>query len=203
VLCRCGLADRELYSLFVHETVRLLNRRVFDGPLPDWLGEGLAYGLAFGRIDASGALDEDALGGSERVVAAAAGRGAGGETTENTGGRLALLHLKQEHDRGRPTKLASLVSAGSDASGSAGPTSDLRARTEWIIRSAMFVRFLLDERNGELRDGFRAYLRSVAGGGAAGEEALLDALGSGWETLDGRFRRWVDFQARWLHRRGP
>jgi hypothetical protein len=187
--------------LFVHEAVRLLNRRVFDGPLPDWLGEGLAYGLAFGRIDSSGALDADELGGRERLVASLPGRGsgaaAGGGTTENTGGRLALLHLKQEHDRGRPTKLEGLVSSEREA------PSDPRAWTERIIRGAMFVWFLLDDQNEGLRDGFRGYLRSVAEGGAAGEEALLDALGAGWETLDGRFRRWVDFQARWLYRQGP
>jgi hypothetical protein len=200
VLCGCALPRRELYSLFVHEGVRLLNRRVFDGPLPAWLGEGLAYGLAFGRIDSSGELDPDELGGRERLVANLPGRGSGaaiGGATENTGGRLALLHLKQEHDRGRPTKLESLVSSDRE------PPSDPRARTERIIRGAMFIRFLLDDQNEGLRDGFRGYLQTVADGGEAGEEVLLEALGAGWETLDGRFRRWVDFQVRWLHRQGP
>lgn len=194
VLCRCGLSDEDLRSLFVHQTVRLLNRRVFGLRPPAWIDEGLAYALAFGRIEPSGALDPEHLGGSERLVAGPSGAVGAEGATEASGGRAAVRSVQQAVERGRLAPPERLISSELRA------RADPWARRERIAQTALFVWFLLDDGDERWRDGFEAYLHEVADGGPAGGDALLAELETDWKTLDRRFRRWIDLQLRWLSR---
>lgn len=194
VLCRCDLADEDLRFLFVHEVGRLLNRRVLGPRPPAWIDEGLAYALAFGRIEPSGAFDPEHLGGSERLVSGPSGAVGAEGATEASGGRAAVRNVQRAVERGRLAPPERLVS--SDWQDGADPW----ARRERIVQTALFVWFLLDDEDGRWRDGFEAYLHKVAGGGPAGSDALLEHLETDWKTLERRFRRWIDLQLRWLDR---
>ncbi len=194
LLCRCDLADDELRSLFVHEAVRVLNRRIFGPRPPAWIDEGLAYALAFGRIEPSGAFDPEHLGGDERLVAGPSSVTGSEGSTEATGGRAAARSVRQLRHRDRLVPFERLVSEAEAV------LSDPRSRQERIAQNALFVWFLLDERQEGWREGFRSFLRAVADDGSAGGDALLAELETDWKTLDRRFRRWIDLQLRWLSR---
>lgn len=179
---------QEVASLLVHEVTHLLNARALGPRTPPWLEEGLADSLAYSRIDASGRLQPEELGGAVREQRAEVrdgrGRRAGWEVTVTTrGGRGALQRLAEALDRGDLPPPSTLTSLGWRE------LVEPRAREVAYAESAFFVRWLLA---GEGRAaGFREYLRSVAAGGAGEGSDLLRALGEDWQDLDRGFRRWL------------
>lgn len=193
VLHREDRTDAELRVLLAHELVHLLTRRTLGLRTPPWLEEGLADGLAFSRIDASGGIHPDELGGTftsrgewfrpphlpPRVV------------TASSGPRAAVERLVALLDRRTLPGLRTLLSMDWST------LVDPRRRHVTYAHSSMFVRFLLDGDAGRWRKGFRSYLQVVAAGGetAVRQEALVEALGTDWETLEKAFRRWIRAQA--------
>lgn len=184
----------EVASLLVHEVTHLLNARALGPRTSPWLEEGLANDLAYARIDASGRLHPDDLGGGRREQRREVrdGRGRGGwEVTVTTeGARAALGRLVEALDRGRLPPLATLTSLGWRE------LVDPGTRQVAYAESAFFIRYLLESE--ELAAGFRAYLRSVARGGAGEGSDLLRHLGyegGGWEPVERGFRRWLRAQA--------
>lgn len=185
----------EVASLLVHEVVHLLNRRALGARTPPWLEEGLADALSLARIDASGRLHPEELGGRVRQHRAerrdAGGRRVGWEiTVTRAGGRAALAGLVEALEEGTLPSLAALTAL------SWRELVEPAAREVAYGESAFFVRWLLDDE--ETAAGFRTYLRSVAAGGAGGGPDLLRALNrpdGDWESLDRRFRRWLRAEA--------
>lgn len=183
----------ETASLLVHEVTHLFNARALGPRTPPWLEEGLANDLSYARIDPSGRLHPGDVGGSRREQRRQVrdGRGRGGwEVTVTTEGALAALgRLAEALDRGRLPSLATLTTLGWRELVEPG------TRQVAYAESAFFIRYLLQD--GELAEGFRAYLGSVAGGGAGEGSDLLRHLGAGddWEGLERGFRRWLRAEA--------
>ena len=64
-------------------------------------------------------------------------------------------------------------------------------RPERYAASAFFLRFLLDDDNGRLRQPFQGFLAAVAAGGPADAAALEAALGVSLPALQQRFDGWL------------
>lgn len=182
----------EVAALLVHEVTHLANARALGTRTPPWLEEGLANDLAYARIDASGRLHPDDLGGGRREqrreVRSGGGRG-GWEVTVTTEGALAALdRLAEALDRGRLPSLATLTSLGWRE------LVDPETRAIAYAESAFFIRYLLESE--ALAPGFRSYLGSIAAGGAGEGSDLLRHLGAGdWEGVERGFRRWLRSEA--------
>jgi|GEM_PF-1572797 len=176
-------------ALLVHELVHLLSRRALGPGTPPWLEEGLADALAFSRITPAGGLHASELGGKTEIWRANPYglRSQLQQTVASTGPRAAIDRLVAALDRGTLPPLHTLTAMSWTS------LVDPRWRQLSYAQSALFVRFLLDADDGRWQQGFRSYLRRIAGGGeaAAGPDALLAALGTDWETLDRSFGRWL------------
>jgi hypothetical protein len=179
-------------SLLVHELVHLLDRRALGPRTPPWLEEGLAHSLASSRIEPSGRLEPEELGGGVRVVdRRLAGPDGDVEiTVETTGGLAGLDRVIGALDRGALEPLALLTSL------SWREMVDPEAREIRYAQSALFVRFLLDGGRGRWRGGFRSYLAAVAAGDPGEPERLLGELDTDWAALEESFRKWLRFRQR-------
>lgn len=208
-----GRSREETAALLVHELVHLINARTLGPRTPPWLEEGLANDLSFSRIDPPGRLDPDTLGGTASIRArwpAASSRdesvqGGVEVTVTSVGARAALERLSRALDRGELVPLAELGRL------SWHRLVEPERRRLVYAQSAFFVRYLLEpdpagESAGELPGlqgggpeapgaglaaGFRTYLQRLATGRASGPDALPEALGTDWATLDRAFRRWL------------
>ncbi len=189
-----SLSREEVASLLVHEVTHLLNARTLGPRTPPWLEEGLADGLSFGRIDVTGRLHPEELGGRVREhraeVRDGRGRAAWEVRVTRAGGQAALARLVEALDRGTLPPLSTLTTL------TWRELVEPEARKVAYAESAFFIRYLLESE--ELAPGFRAYLRSVAAGGAGESPDLLRALDrpdGDWESLDRSFRRWLRAEA--------
>jgi hypothetical protein len=188
-----GSRSREaVAALLVHEVTHLLNTRALGPRTPPWLEEGLANDLAYARIDPSGRLRLRELGGGDRQERhqVVDGRGRRGwQVTAIFDGALgALSLLARALDRRDLPSLASLTSLAWRE------MVDPAMRQTAYAESAFFIRYLLESET--LAPGFRAYLRSVAAGGAGEGSDLLRHLGAdGWEDVERGFRRWLRAKA--------
>jgi len=144
-----GDHDRaSLASVFVHELTHLLNRRVFRSTLPPWLEEGMAEDLAFSQVTRDGSLR---LG----TIAGESPRGLEDETSLS----------------GPKAQLAVLVTAWE---GAGHPDLETLWTLEWdefiqpgnralhYTASAMFLRYLTDGGNADLRRAFFDLLEEAA-----------------------------------------
>jgi hypothetical protein len=185
-------------GLLVHELTHLLNRHALGDGIPAWLEEGLADGLAFSRIDASGRLEASRLGGGSSVNQERlwlAGGSVGTVTTQELSGpRAALSGLVEAMNEGRAPQLSVVVEL---------PWSQFVAPDRCALHYAQagfFVRYLLDAEKGRWAAGFHAYLAAVAGGGSGDGAALLEALSGSWVELEEGFQSWVRRQGRRMSR---
>ncbi|MGD2114001.1 MAG: hypothetical protein PVG07_03045 [Acidobacteriota bacterium] len=189
-LARGDRSEEAVRSLLVHELVHLLDRRALGPRTPPWLEEGLAHSMASSRITPSGRLVPEALGGGTRVIDRRLA-GPDGEiriTVETTGGRAGLDRAVDALDRDALVPLERLVHL---------PWSrmvDPDGRQLRYAQSALFVRFLLDGDRGRWRLGFRSYLAAVADGDPGAPDALLEALGTDWATLERELGTWLRAQ---------
>lgn len=197
-LHRKGGGQEGVRSLLVHELVHLLNRRSLGARTPAWLEEGSAHALASSRIDPSGRLHPEALGGDRRTIDRRRVGSSVQVTVETTGARAGLDRVSEALEHGALESLERLTSR------TWREMVDPRRRELRYAQSALFVRFLLDGDRGRWRDGFRSYLTAVAAGDPGEPARLLEALDTDWRTLDAAFRRWLRFrQARSEMELGP
>ncbi|HEX6198751.1 MAG TPA: hypothetical protein VF150_00685 [Thermoanaerobaculia bacterium] len=188
-----GSRSREaVAALLVHEVTHLLNTRALGPRTPPWLEEGLANDLAYARIDPSGRLRLRELGGGDRQERhqVVDGRGRRGwQVTAIFDGALgALSLLARALDRRDLPSLATLTSLAWRE------MVDPTMRQTVYAESAFFIRYLLESE--ERAAGFRAYLRSVAAGGAGEGSDLLRHLGADdWDGVERGFRRWLRAEA--------
>jgi hypothetical protein len=178
VLYAGGRPRAEIAETLAHELVHLVNRRAVGPALPPWLDEGLAEELAQSATDASGRLLPGTLGGSAVV---------GRDQVRLSGGRAAAPFLAAQLPRA--PSLPDLLALDWDEF-----TAPSRSQVHYA-QSALFVRFLLDGDGGRHAGAFRAFLEATAEGEQPTAEALRERLGIDWETLEGRFELWVQFQA--------
>lgn len=140
---------RSTRRLLAHEVAHLLNRFAFAGAPPAWLDEGLA-----GDLELVPSLDDG------RLLSGPLGRRAvhmvgGGR---RYGPLIALDRLLLDSRRGRLETLPALTALDAEAFRSSSRAADLYAL------SALWVRFLLDDRTPEGRqrsDLFRRHLQEV------------------------------------------
>jgi hypothetical protein len=180
----------EVSAILVHELTHLLNRRALETLPYPWLEEGMGNDLAYCRIaEGSGQLQLGSLGGRSVVIEHEFYFFGGESRTdrevrlEGPVASLSLLQKRLEEQEAGPLELL-LRLRWYEFFDSVDP----RPRYD---RSAFFVRYLLDSEDGDLADGFRAYLLSLANGGAAGPAALRAALGQSWDELEQGFKDWV------------
>ena len=178
-----GKKSDEVSALMVHELSHLLARAATGRQLPPWLEEGLAEELAISRRDAGGHSVPGSLR-ARAVVRSTSGLPLPGRATyERTisGPVAALLALV----RGPRPPLAELL---------AMPGAAFNARSgrpERYAASAFFLRFLLDDDNGSLRQPFQGFLAAIAAGGPADAATLEAALGLPLPALQERFDGWL------------
>jgi hypothetical protein len=194
-----GRSRSELASLLVHELTHLENARRFGPDTPPWLEEGLANDLGYARIGPGGVLDPAGLGGGEEIRGWSRGAGRGDPSTPDRGrieitvstlgARAGLDRLVGALRRRELLPLADLTALGWHE------ITDPSLRALAYAESGFFVRFLLDPSGGRA-EAFRGYLRSIAAGGPAGADSLLDALGEEWSDLEPDFHRWLVTRAR-------
>jgi len=171
-----GRRRDEVATTLVHELTHLLNRRALGPALPPWLDEGLANDLAWGAIDAGGALDAGSLGGAvERD----------GLTVTYHGPRAALRSLAETHAAGGLPRLSDLAALDWEAF----VRSPRRDRNYAL--AGFLVRYLLAGGDGALTPRFLRFLTAVAAGGPATGEALLGQLERSWDSLQRGFERWL------------
>lgn len=187
-LHRKGGGQEGVRSLLVHELVHLLNRRSLGARTPAWLEEGSAHALASSRIDPSGRLHPELLGGDRRTVDRRRVGSSVQVTVETTGGIAGLNRVFEALERGALEPLDRLTSK------TWREMVEPRKRELRYAQSALFVRFLLDGDRGRWRDGFRSYLAALAAGEPGEPARLLEALDADWETVEPAFRRWLRFR---------
>lgn len=187
-LHRKGGDEKGVRSLLVHELVHLLNRRSLGARTPAWLEEGAAHALASSRIDPSGRLHPELLGGERRTVDRRRVGTSIQVTVETKGALAGLDRVVEALGRGALDPLERLTSR------TWREMVDPSKRELRYAQSALFVRFLLDGDRGRWRDGFRSYLAAVAAGDPGKPARLLEALDTEWGTLEPAFRRWLRFR---------
>lgn len=171
-----GRAHDEVASTLVHELVHMLNRRALGPALPPWLNEGLADDLSSGHIRPGGEIDLSQLGG---VVMRS------GDRVTYGGAKAAIRILARERERGELPRLRRLVGLDWD-----GFVRSEQSRLHYPL-AAFWVRYLMSGEDGRLAGDFRTFLSRVAAGRPATGEALIDALGRSWDSLEWGFGRWL------------
>lgn len=196
-----GLAALALESLpaddapgvLIHELTHLMNRRAL-GPgedLPPWLDEGLAEDLAYSAVTGAGKLRLGSLAGrlnTDNEVGDSPGRLGARIAVTVSGPRVQLARLAGVFGTADCPSLAALVDL---------PWSEFKdpARRPLLYAlSAFWVRYLLDGEGGRRAGPFRAFLKSVAGGGPSGPAALSAALGASIPELETGFTVWLRVQ---------
>lgn len=178
-----GKKSDEVSALMVHELSHLLARAAIGRQLPPWLEEGLAEELAISRRDAGGHTVSGSLRARADVRSTSAVSLPGRATYERTisGPVAALLAMV----RGPRPPLAELLAMPAAA------FNMTSGRPERYAASAFFLRFLLDDDGGRLRQPFQGFLAAVAAGGMADAAALEAALGVPLPALQERFDGWL------------
>lgn len=152
-----------LVSVFIHELVHLLNRRVFRAEIPPWLEEGMAEDLAFNRVTPQGRIRLGTLTGVPRQ-----GLGDSHALSEPRAHVAALVARWSTSTR---PDLATLVTM--DWEDFIQPDRRAIHYTE----SALLLRYFLDGEETDLRRAFLDYLSTMA-------QVELTATVSLWNTLD-------------------
>lgn len=188
-LCVTFVGDQtadQMRHVLIHELTHLLNRRALGSEVAPWLEEGLAEALASSRVDRSGRILPEALGGTTKVQGLSGGRRLSNlQLVTVTGSRAALRTLLEAwHEATRPS-LSQLLSLGWDE------FVDPRGREIHYAQSGLLVRYLLDGRGGEAAECFRGFLRAVASGKLAFGDALPEALGLEPEVVEQGFYLWL------------
>ncbi len=168
----------EVQMTLIHELTHLMNRRALGPALPDWLDEGIADDLAESRIGPDGRLEPGTLGG-ERVVHDG--------LVMRRGGVAGAILLRRAYERREAPALERLLNLDRQEFQASG-------RRLHYCQSSAFVRYLLSGREPAMAEGFRSYLASIAAGGPATSDALLQHLGRGWPELEEGFGVWVRLQ---------
>lgn len=155
-----------LTATLVHEIAHLLNDRALAWRLPPWLEEGLATDLGSVWIE-----DSRAVTGADRVrVQAAESR---------------ILHLGKLLDARQLPPTEALLYVGRE------DFLNDPARNRWVYAHGLaLVRYLLDGPDGHA-DGFREFLRKIAGGLGADPKLLWKLLEATPEEVDRGFRVWL------------
>ncbi len=170
----------EVASTVVHELVHFINRRAVGPQLPPWLDEGLADALAQGRIDDTGALFPQDLGGRRLVRR---------NEYRFEGGFANLWRLRESLQTGELPAVPALMS------------------TDWqdFVRTpkvkihyaaaSFWIRYLMGGENGRYAAAFRSFLDEVAGGAPPTTTTLRTQLGEDWSVINARFRAWIEHRA--------
>ena len=192
----------------VHELTHLLQRRVFPGPLPRWLSEGMAEDLAWCRVDDAGRLDLGSIQGlffmkgGVRIDVDSQGPS---EALHDYVGMLRERLLPIPTPRKANPALEELLASDQPRLGTV-QLGFVRGVSRRVVTGAgLFVRFLLDgergltpphPRFGETKLGpraqrFRSFLASVAAGGPSDLGAFFGAMRTNPAILEKEFDAWV------------
>ena len=172
-------ADRSaenLVSSLIHELTHLLTRRSIGPALPAWLSEGLADDLGQSAVDGFHRLSPGKLGGETRQL----------ETRILRSGAVASLAKLQTLDQLQTLpRFSELVRVGEEE------FYDPQNVQLYYALSSFWIRYLLNEPEGDLARGFRSYLRAIAAGAPITPSLLIDALGTDPVDLETGFREWL------------
>jgi hypothetical protein len=194
----------------VHELTHLLQRRVFPGPLPRWLSEGMAEDLAWCRVDDAGRLDLGSIQGlffmKGGVRIDVDSQGPSEALHDYVGVLLERRRLpKIPTQRKANPALEDLLASDQPRLGTV-QMGFVRGVSRRVVTGAgLFVRFLLDgerdltpphPRFGETKLGpraqrFRSFLASVAAGAPSDPGAFFGAMRTEPATLEKEFDAWV------------
>lgn len=161
----------EVVSSFLHAATHLLNRRLFDRPMPPWLEEGLAEDL-----DCFWA--EDPFAPAPGMMGARWNQG----PVPVVGCYTPMIKVAQGQPP--PELLATELLVGLDRRGyvEAGSFAKNQLSASWLVA------YLLNGEGGALASGFRDFLAEVAQGQPATGERLLTKLGKSWGEIDSGYR---------------
>lgn len=194
----------------VHELTHLLQRRVFQGPLPRWLSEGMAEDLAWCRVDDAGRLDLGSIQGlffmKGGVRIDVDSQGPSEALDDYVGMLRERLRLPQIPTQRKANPVLEDLLASNQPRLGTVQSGFVRGVSRRVVTGAgLFVRFLLDgerdlapphPRFGETKLGpralrFRAFLASVAAGGESDRTAFFAAIKADPATLEKEFDAWV------------
>lgn len=164
----------EVVSTLVHELAHLLNRRALGPALPPWLEEGIADDLGLSLRDEQGNVRFDTFNGWRRQRS---------DATELGGGEAALEMTRGQARNGKLVSLQRLLSL--DWNEFVRSTD----RQRHYAQAFLFVRYLMAASG--RRDGFIAYLHSIAEGEDVGAEGLRRRLGLSWSDLQREYVAWL------------
>lgn len=171
-----------LASVYLHELVHLLNRKVFRSETSPWLEEGMAEDLAFSQVTAKGEIRLGTLAGVARQ-----GLGEGYASSEPRAHVAALAASWVAADR---PDLRALVNLQWDE------FIHPDQRAIHYAESAMFLRLLLDGGEADLAQRFLEYLDTVSTAELQPTVSLWETLKIPPEELDKKLHRFVLARAR-------
>ncbi len=164
-----GRSRVDMARTLAHEITHLLNDRALAWDLPPWLEEGLASDLGSAWVESSPDVTGDPRVGD-----------VSGLMVQGAESRLFVLEGLLE--QGKMPPLTLLLSLDREGFYKAGTQQYAYAH------SLGFIRYLLDGENGALADGFRTFLKRIAGGMQAD---LLKLVDRDVEQLEEGFRAWL------------
>lgn len=167
-----GRSREELGRTLVHEIGHLLNDRALAWRLPPWLEEGLATDLGSVWVE-----DPSTVTGAQPGVL---------RSFWLQGPESHFLHLAAPLEAGELPSISTLMRLDYE-------TFHKRERVEdyAYAHSVALVRYLLDGESGRHAEGFREFLKKIAGGRGADPELLLKLLDIDMEGLDRGFQIWL------------
>ncbi len=173
-LYRQGREQSEVHSTLLHELVHLLNRRAIGPALPPWLDEGLAEDFSGAAVSDAGRLQPGTL---------APTLSRDQDRWRATGSQAALIGLQRQlAAHGSLPAIRDVVGFDEEEFHASGE------RAQHYALAGFLIRYLFAEHG----DAFRGFLASVADGGSARAEALLQWLGQSWSDLDTGFTTWIE-----------
>ncbi|MCP4657694.1 MAG: SH3 domain-containing protein [bacterium] len=180
-----------LRARLIQHMAYLLVAQALGANLPDWLRDALAYDLAYGRVTKDGTFEAEHL--RRKGIRSARFDGSGGlvVTEQLLAPRRALRRLLLAWDEPQRPTLEGMLELGSLRLLEGG-------RPEARALCGFMMRHLLAEAESVPAERLRAFLESVAQGGAADQAAFFTALGTTPEALEGAVEAWMRETARKL-----
>jgi|GEM_PF-952996 len=164
-----GRSREELGRTLVHEIGHLLNDRALARQLPSWLEEGLATDLGSVWVE-----DPSMVIGVQPAVR---------RSLWLQGPESHLLYLAAPLEAGELPSISTLVRLDYETF-----HKEERIEEYAYAHSVALVRYLLDGESGRHAEGFREFLKRIAGGRGADPELLLKLLDVEMEELDRGFQ---------------
>lgn len=175
ILFTGGQQKVAIEALLVHELVHLLGRRVFAGPIPPWLDEGMAQDLALSRIEVDGRIRPGTLSTVDPPPGTSTVRGG---SRVLSAAETHLVTLLGDWNSPYHPGVADLTTLAWQE------FIDPERRIIRYSKSALLVRYLLDGGDKRLREGFLGYLAELKGTELAESIPLFPTLGKDPDRID-------------------